>query len=80
MEQVGEQIREYIVSEFGLDPDSIDRETLLFSSGILDSFGMVDLLTFVEDVAGWKFRVVDVNLENLDSIDRILQFIERRNS
>lgn len=77
MNEVEQKIHGFVVSEFGLDPTSIDRATPLFSSGILDSFGMVDLLTFVESVAGRKFRVVDVNLENLDSIERIVAFIGR---
>lgn len=77
MNEVEQKIHGFVVSEFGLDAASIERDTPLFSSGILDSFGMVDLLTFVESVAGRKFRVVDVNLENLDSIERIVAFIGR---
>lgn len=76
MQQIAEKIRNYVVTEFGLAPETVEADTPLFSSGLLDSFGMVDLLAFVENVAGRKFRVVDVNLENLDSINKIVGFIE----
>ena len=76
MPAVSEKIRDYLVAEFGV-AQSITTEELLFSSGLLDSFSMVDLLSFVEDLAGRRIRVVDVNLDNLDSIDRIVALVER---
>jgi acyl carrier protein len=77
MEEIEAKLREFIVSEFKLDADSVYRDTLLFSSGLLDSFSMVDLLAFVEGLAGRRVRVVDVNLDNLDTIDRIVALIAR---
>lgn len=79
MDGVATGIRSYIVDEFGIDANSLQNDTSLFSSGLLDSFSMVDLLSFVEKLTARKFRVVDVNLDNLDSIDRIVAFIERDN-
>jgi len=80
MDGVATGIRSYIVDEFGIDANSLQNDTSLFSSGLLDSFSMVDLLSFVEKLTARKFRVVDVNLDNLDSIDRIVAFIERDNA
>ena len=77
MQYIAEQIREFVVSEFGIEPETVETDTPLFSSGLLDSFSLVDLITFVESVAGRKFRIVDVNLENLDSIEKIISYIER---
>lgn len=79
MDGVAAAIRSYIIDEFGVDANSLQNDTSLFSSGLLDSFSMVDLLSFVEKLTARKFRVVDVNLDNLDSIDRIVAFIERDN-
>ena len=77
MDGVATSIRGYISDEFGIDANSLQRDTSLFSSGLLDSFSMVDLLSFVEKLTARKFRVVDVSLDNLDSIDRIVAFLKR---
>ena len=64
--------------EAGVDVDQIEGDTLLFSTSIVDSFDLVDLMVFIENEAGIKFSPLDVNLDNLDSIGRILAFVERR--
>jgi acyl carrier protein len=39
---------------------------------------MVDLIMFVEDAAGFRLHPTDITLDNLDSIARILAFVEAR--
>ncbi|HPJ98608.1 MAG TPA: acyl carrier protein [Candidatus Hydrogenedentes bacterium] len=68
----------YICSTFGLDDGELDDDTLLFSDGLLDSFCMVSLISYVESEAGITFRPTEVNLDNLDSVARILAFVERK--
>jgi acyl carrier protein len=53
-----------------------DSESELFSSGLLDSVSMVNLLTFVEQSTGIAIRAEDVTLENFDTPSRILRFAE----
>jgi acyl carrier protein len=62
----------------GLDTHEIDDETRLFSSGLLDSFSMVDLIFFIEENAKIRIKPTEVNLDNLDSIQRILNFTQVR--
>ncbi|HOD51308.1 MAG TPA: acyl carrier protein [Candidatus Hydrogenedentes bacterium] len=69
---------EYIISSFDLDQKEVDDNTTLFSDGLLDSFCMVSLISYIESEAGIKFRPTEVNLDNLDSVGRILAFIERK--
>jgi acyl carrier protein len=54
----------------------IDADSELFSSGVLDSVAMLQLITFVEDTAGIQIRPEDVTLENFDSAARIVRFAE----
>ena len=58
--------------------EPVEDETLLFSSGLLDSFAMVAVVSHVEKAAGLRLSPGDVNLANLDSIGRILRFVERK--
>jgi acyl carrier protein len=70
-------VREQIIRQFGLPAESIDDETPLFSSGLLDSFNMIELVGLVEEQMGKKLRVADINLENLDSVRRIESLIKQ---
>lgn len=65
--------------ELGVDTTQIDDDTPLFSSGTIDSFSLVSLIMFIER-NGVKLEPLDVNLENLDSVARILRFANRDDS
>ena len=68
----------YLGERMGLDTSSLTADTPLFSSNLLDSFSMVDLIMFIEKESGLKLHPSDVSLDNLDSIDRILRFVDAR--
>ena len=60
------------------DLGDIDENTELFSSGLIDSFAMVELLVFLERHTGTKLGPEDIDLDNLDTIGRILKFVDSR--
>jgi len=69
---------EQLETRFGLDAAVIDDTTLLFSSGLLDSFSVAELLMFIEEQGGFRVEPTEVTLDNLDSIERILAFTGRK--
>jgi acyl carrier protein len=71
-------LRCYLHEKQGLEAEDFDDDTLLFSSGLIDSFSMVDLIMFIENTAGFHVHPADVTLDNFDSIDRILAFVAAR--
>ena len=74
-----ESLIDYLHTKQGIDPSQIESDdTELFSSGLLDSFSMVDLIMFIETEGGFKLNPTDVNLENLDSVGRILAFAQEQ--
>ena len=73
-----EMLLDYLSTNMGVDTGEIDDDTLLFSSMLLDSFSMIDLIMFIEKEANIKVKPTEVNLDNIDSIGRILRFIESR--
>ena len=73
-----ESLTGYMNSRFGLDTADFDESTPLFSSNLLDSFTMVDLIAFVESQAGIRMDVWDVTLDNLDSIGQILNYVRAK--
>ena len=72
-----DELKSCLIKEFNLERVEITEETLLFSSNLLDSFSMVDLVKIVEDMTGSRIRPTDLTLENFDSISRILVFVSR---
>ena len=73
-----ENLRRYLHEKQGLEPEDFEDDTLLFSSGLIDSFSMVDLIIFIEDTGSLRVHPADVTLDNFDSIERILAFVEAR--
>ncbi len=69
-----ESLIEYFNGTIGLDTSTIDDQTPLFSSSLVDSFSMVELITFIESEGRFKINPTDVNLDNLDTIGRIIAF------
>jgi acyl carrier protein len=73
-----DSLKQYLAERMGLDKASLEDETPLFSSNLLDSFSMVDLIMFIEKESGVSLHPTDVSLDNLDSIERILRFVDTR--
>jgi acyl carrier protein len=58
--------------------DSISNDDSLWSRGVLDSVGMIDLILFMEKTFDIKVREDDLSPENFDSINRISRYVSSR--
>lgn len=72
-----ERLQGFLEDDLGVETDDIAADTPLFSSGIVDSFALVSLMTFLEVEGGIRINPADVNLDNMDSIGRMLAYVER---
>jgi acyl carrier protein len=72
-----ERILRFLSVDLRIDTTGIGCETELFSTGIIDSFALIDLVGFLERDAGVVFGPLDVTLENLDTVQRMVRFAER---
>ncbi|MGR3451444.1 MAG: acyl carrier protein [Paracoccus sp. (in: a-proteobacteria)] len=54
--------------------EPIDPSTELFSTGMLDSVAMMNVISFVEETARIEVHPRDVTLENFDSVQRIVDY------
>jgi acyl carrier protein len=73
-----QQLIEYISRNFGVDRSEFDTSTDLAGAGILDSFSIIELVTYIESIAAVKFDAFDLAMSNLESIDAIKNFVERK--
>lgn len=77
--QIENEIRKFIMENFILDGEvNLSEDDSLLEKGIIDSTGVLELVSFIE--ATYQFKIKDEELvpENLDSIKNILQFIQNK--
>jgi acyl carrier protein len=78
-EAVRESVRGFIASNFYVpDPSKLADEASLVESGIVDSTGILEVLTFLEQTFAIQVADAEVVPQNLDSIARIVAFIGRK--
>jgi acyl carrier protein len=72
-------IRDFVVNNFLFgDPGDLQDDTSFMESGLLDSTGILELVTFLESTYSIKVQDQDMVPENLDSINRVAAFLARK--
>lgn len=73
-------IRAFIAKNFfvGQDGAALGADQSFLDSGIVDSTGMLELVTFIEEEYGVKVADDELVPENLDSLNRISAFVARK--
>ena len=73
------EIKDFVVSNFLFgDAGTLQNDTSFLSSGIIDSTGMLEMIMFLENTYDIKIDPAEMIPDNLDSIDRIVQFLGRK--
>jgi acyl carrier protein len=72
-----EKLVDFIRTQVGVDSSSLTDETPLFSSGLIDSFSLVSMMSFLETEGKFRINPSDVSIDNMDSIGRILRYTQR---
>ncbi len=73
-----ETLVEFMAENFGVGPREIEDTTPLFTTGLLDSFCMINLIVHIEKTEGIRIGATEVTLDNLDTVSRILAFVAAR--
>ncbi len=74
---VQQRVTAWVAERTGLGADEIGEDSPLFSSGLLDSFELLELVTFLESLTGRHVGPMDINLANFDTIGRVSNFFGR---
>ncbi|MEH6593657.1 MAG: acyl carrier protein [Halioglobus sp.] len=78
MSAIVDNIRKFMNTTLGIDSDDIALDAPLFSSGIVDSFSLVSLLSFIEGEYNIRIGPTEVTIDNFDSFDRILSYLDSK--
>lgn len=76
-QDISQTVRQFILENvFGGNENSdLKSDTSLISSRLMDSIVALKLVTFLENKYGIEFEAHEVSQDNLDSIDRISDFV-----
>ncbi len=80
MPNIKDQVRHYIVDNFimGSDGTSFADADSLLELHIVDSTGFLELIVFIEDTFGIQVADEDMVPENLDSLNAIEAYVNRK--
>jgi acyl carrier protein len=79
MDEIKQDIRQFV---YELVPNGgspkFQDDTRLRTSGLLDSMGLLQLVSMVEAKFGIEVSAYEAGIENFDRIDDIAAFVERK--
>lgn len=80
VEPFASEIRAFIVSNFlfGREDDDVAADQSFLESGIIDSTGLLELVSFVEERFGISVGDRELVPENLDSLRNISAYVARK--
>jgi acyl carrier protein len=74
-------IRKFVVTNFYVsDQAELTDDASLFELGLVDSTGIFEILTFLQQAFGVEVADTEIVPENLDTLERITRFVERKKS
>ncbi len=78
--EIREQLREFIIENFlfGSEDNGLNDDDSFLETGIIDSTGILELVSFIEEK--FEFEVDDEDLvpDNFDSVNKLVSYIEKK--
>lgn len=72
-------IRKFILENFYVsDPSEVADDTLLVTTGLVDSTGMLEVIAFLEEEFDIRIADHETTPENLESVERMAAFVARK--
>jgi acyl carrier protein len=77
---IKQTIRHYVLENFLFTDDetALQDGASFLAGGIIDSTGVLEIMLFIEDTFAIKLSDDEMLPENLDSIDNLVAFVQRK--
>ncbi len=81
-QKIRAQLRLFILENylFTDDQNKLDDSTSFLQTGILDSMGILELIHFLDEDLSIQVASDEMIPDNLDSINKLLEFIKRKSN
>ena len=75
-----EELRRFIIDNFlfGVEDSQFSDDDSFLEKGLIDSTGVLELVAFIEEQYGIRFQDDEIIPENLDSINKLIQFLNKK--
>ena len=78
-DQIISDLEKFIASQILKQPDrKISADEPLLSSGLIDSFSLMDIALFVEDTFGVRIEDTELNANTFDTLSQLAALITSR--
>ena len=78
-DQIISDLEKFIASQILKQPDrKISADEPLLSSGLIDSFSLMDIALFVEDTFGVRIEDTELNADTFDTLSQLAALINSR--
>jgi acyl carrier protein len=70
-------LKNFITTEIIPEDDlHLEDDAPLLSTGVINSVSVMKLVTFMEETFGFEFEPYEVDQDYLDSIDKMVEFVQ----
>lgn len=77
--EVSKQIKEFIIENFLFgESNHFDESTDLFEKGILDSTGIIELVSFIEKTFNISIEDEELVVDNFSSLNHITKYLQSK--
>lgn len=71
MSEVKLKIRTFLADELEVDTANLKDGEAMFTSGLVDSYALIELLSFLESELGYTVDFGELDVEDFDTIDSL---------
>ena len=80
MDEIKEKIKTFIVNNFllGVNANNLNDSDSFLEKGIVDSTGILEVVSFIEESFSIKVEDEELLPDNLDSINHLVNFVQKK--
>lgn len=75
--EIHDKLMDFITRQFSVEKDEIELESSLVDQGIIDSFGLIEIATFIEKQYNLTVSEDQMTKENFGSFVKMVHFIRK---
>lgn len=76
-QEIQDKLLAFITGSFMVERDEIDLDKSMIDEGIIDSFGLIEIATFMEKEFSMQVGEEQMVRSNFGSVNKIVDFIKR---
>lgn len=76
--EIKQGLLEFIAENFMVEVNEIPHDKSLIDEGIIDSFGLVEIASYMKKMHGFEVETEEMIRDNFGSVDKMVTYIKNR--